>query len=356
MEKSHKKTNTKPICVVLDTNVLVSKLLLKTSMGAALLHNLKRLKGHLGLPEVVERELSKNIVKLGLEVSSKIAENFRTIEILVGRRSSYSLPSEEDLENVVKDRIQEISELTIKIPFKLKHAKKALDRVIEGTPPNNPNNQQFKDSAIWEAVQELSQSYSVYFVTNDKGFFKDRDPSKGLASSLKDEYQNDGFSIIVNYDLKECLESLREVSPPIDLEKMAKSIESLIKDQINKIADEKKFSLGSMIKYQITPFVTEKIDILALNFAISFDLSEQVEPVETERLEPIITAIGECSYNIDKKSASNIRFDTIEPRWLTPDGQVVSPKNIFVRVSDTITIGGKGQVRYSLKEPLGPQK
>jgi hypothetical protein len=295
-------------------------------------------------------------VKLGLEASSKIADNFRTIEILVGRRSSYTLPSEEDLKNVVEERIQELSELIINIPFKLEHAKRALDRVNLDAPPNNQKNQQFKDSAIWEAVLELAESYSVFFVTDDKGFFKDRNPSEGLAPSLIDECQRENFSISVYNSLKDCLKTLQEVPPPIDLEKIAKSIELLIKDQVEKAADEKNFSLSSMMKHQITPFVTEKIDTLALNFAITFHLKEQAESTESERLEPTITATGECSYDINKNSPSDVRFDTIETRWLTPDGEVINPKIVFMSTSGTISIGRKRQVKYSLKEPLYPPK
>jgi hypothetical protein len=63
---ARKSNVSKPICVVLDTNVWVHKTnLLRTALGAALINSLWRLEGLLGLPEVVEEEIAKNTVKLG---------------------------------------------------------------------------------------------------------------------------------------------------------------------------------------------------------------------------------------------------------------------------------------------------
>jgi hypothetical protein len=60
--------DSKPLCVVLDTNIWVYKTsLLRTALGAALINYLVRLKGVLGLPEVVEEEIVKQTAKFGAE-------------------------------------------------------------------------------------------------------------------------------------------------------------------------------------------------------------------------------------------------------------------------------------------------
>ena len=57
--------NNKPICVVLDTNIWRRNPLLKNPLGAALLFSLRRTGACIGLPEVIEDEIVKNIVKMG---------------------------------------------------------------------------------------------------------------------------------------------------------------------------------------------------------------------------------------------------------------------------------------------------
>jgi len=67
----------------------------------------------------------------------------------------------------------------VRVPFTLEHAKAALEMVDARMPPNGEKNQQFKDSAIWQAVLALSSDYRVHLVTNDRAFLLNRgDPSK----------------------------------------------------------------------------------------------------------------------------------------------------------------------------------
>ena len=63
----------KPICVVIDTNIWMqdSNLLLKTVMGSALLYILRQSKGKIGLPEIIEEELTRNIVEKGIQAGKK---------------------------------------------------------------------------------------------------------------------------------------------------------------------------------------------------------------------------------------------------------------------------------------------
>src|SRR5687767_1960869 len=107
--------------------------------------------------------------------------------MLMGSADDYQVPSEAEFEESAKSRLQELNSLLRRVPFTLEHAKSALKRVNDETPPNGPKNQQFKDSAIWEAVIELSETYPVHFVTEDKGFFEGREIRRGLAQALKAE-------------------------------------------------------------------------------------------------------------------------------------------------------------------------
>lgn len=192
-------------CVVIDTNIWRSQLLLNTPTGVSLVYALGRQGGYIGIPEVVERELATQVVQAGLEAVGELQKPSRIIEALTGRAFG-PLPTEADLRTAVDARITELSPILVRVPFTLEHARAALDMVVAKLPPNGSQNQQFKDSAIWQAVLDLSSRYNVHFITNDRAFLLDRtDPSGGLAPNLHEDCTRLGGSVCVHCDLGSCL-------------------------------------------------------------------------------------------------------------------------------------------------------
>ena len=99
--------------------------------------------------------------------------------------------------------------MLVRVPFTFEHAKAALNMVIAKSPPNMPRDQQFKDSAIWQAVLTLSRDYTVRLLSNDRGFLVDRsDPTKGLAANLLEDSRRAGATITVHCDLPSCLKAI----------------------------------------------------------------------------------------------------------------------------------------------------
>ncbi len=94
----------KPICVVIDANIWLqdSNLLMRTAMGSALLYILKQSNGKIGLPEIIEEELTRNIVENGLKAIEQIDKGFKSIEVIMGFRDSYEVPNKAQLEAALK--------------------------------------------------------------------------------------------------------------------------------------------------------------------------------------------------------------------------------------------------------------
>ena len=65
----------KPDCVVIDTSIWRSQLLLKTPAGVSLLYTLGRQGGFVGLPEVVEGESTNQVVQAGLEAGKELEKD-----------------------------------------------------------------------------------------------------------------------------------------------------------------------------------------------------------------------------------------------------------------------------------------
>ena len=189
MTSGHDSAKRKADCLLIDTNIWRSNLLLKNPVGVALAYALGRQGGFIALPEVVEEELAEQIIALGLEEAVKLVDSYQKIKILTDAIWDLPVMTRAELGKKLQERLAELNPILVRVPFTVEHAKAALKMVMLKLPPNGEKNQQFKDSAIWQAVLALSQNYSAHLISADKGFFLDREPSKGLALNLLEDCQ-----------------------------------------------------------------------------------------------------------------------------------------------------------------------
>ncbi len=329
---------TKPICVVLDTNIWVYRTsLLKTSLGAALTHSLVRLGGTLGLPEVVEMELVKHTVKEGKKSVDNIRAGVSRLSQLTGLVGEYAhlLHTEDSLKAAAKKRLDVLDHLVERVPFTLDHARSALGRVMDETPPNGFKNQQYKDSAIWEAMLELSRERNVHFVTEDTYFFADRSPKKGLARNLKQEADDVGGGITAHPDLRSCLESLKEDVSPLDPKDLAAAADRAVIENLRKMAADYEFELGDLADSNVSTFLTERTNVLATSFELIHEASF-VPPDGGPPVDASLVVTGECSFDMLQKTASDARLDRIE--LFDPEGDRVAGKGVSPPRSRPYTI------------------
>lgn len=356
METSEHAAEAKAICVVIDTCIWRSEWLLRTAQGAALLFSLRQSNGVLGMPEVIEREIVKHTVATGTECIKKIDSNFHLLGVLVGT-TAYKLPTIEQLQTHAMSRLDELRSLFVPVPFTLEHAKSALDRVNSGLPPNGPKNQQFKDSAIWEAIIHLARSYRVYFLTTDNTFFKDPEkPIKGLADNLAAECSAIGAEIHIYRDISSCLQALQKHAAPLDQNELANVIETMIvKLALEKASAARGYSLtGERIGVSISAFATDKLDTLTLTFELTYRLADLSQDETAPRLEPTITAKGNCYYNMTSKEISNVLIDAEIFTWKDITGKEFTNTNHYVFGTATIVLGGGlPSVAHTIKERVG---
>lgn len=338
----------KPLCVVLDTNVWLKNPLLKDPLGAALLFSVRQMRGFIGLPEVVEQEIIKNVAKVGIAAVDSIEASYRTVLILIGSADDYQVPSYDDFENSAKKRLEEMRPLLKRVPFTLEHAKSALERVNDETPPNSSKNQQFKDSAIWEAILELSESCEVYFVTEDKGFFESRDIRRGLAKSLLAECESSDRKVSVYPDLTSLLSVFRATGTPFDTEPLAQLICEQVASELAAFGIIKDYLIGKMEAHRVSPFLTENSGILAVSFQLTFEALD-ISSEESDWTDYVV-AEGNCRYDLDSDVVSDLRLGIIT--YHKSSGEIVganSRTTIFGTAAFTL---GRKQKSYRLEEPV----
>lgn len=329
----------KRLCVVLDTNIWRSDLLLRGPLGAALIHSLQASNGKLGLPEVVSEEMYRVVERAGSEAVTDIHKGLETIRKVVGYRPECLLPNREQMREAVSARLAELGALTEGVEFTLEHARRALRRVTEKTPPNSDRNQQFADSAIWEAVLDLARAYRVHFVTEDKGFFEGKDPSNGLANVLRKEVAEGGRSIEVYHGLEACLTVLRLATPQIDRSKVTAAIDAAIRTDITLAAGRRGFILLKLVSSRMNPFQTNQVAVLSLAFELTYLLADAEGNEGLGRREAVVHARGKGSYSTGSGEVTDFGLDELEFVWRDENQLVRTSKDIYVTLASTIRVG-----------------
>jgi hypothetical protein len=339
-----------PTCVVIDTNVWVYRTrLLRAPVGAALLHAIIRGDALLGLPEVVEQEVVKHTKKEGARAAKLVHDGYKIVEILIGTRDDYRLPSPEDYIAAAESRFRDIGERLVRVPFTYEHAKGALHRVMNETSPNSEKSQQFKDSAIWEAILELAQRYAVHFVTQDKGFFEGAEPKKGLARSLLEDIEKVSHLVKVYYGPEDFLAGVRQDLPPIDEARVAQEVESHTASQVGEFAREKGFTLQARTGQQFSFYLTERIGSLAVTFQLVYDIV--VAPEGEDAFNGRLRVHGSCRLDVPSYVIAEAQLDSIRAEEL--DGTTIAAGSVaYLRGAAVI---GRRSIPYTLRSPLEEQ-
>src|SRR5882672_5388347 len=116
-----------PTCVVPDTNVWISQNLLRSPSASALLFSLVRVRGLLGLPEIVEMELRKQALRIAREIREEIVHDTRQLGDLLGSSPNQlvddqDLPTDDQINATVQGRLDALEKVVIRVPFTFEHA------------------------------------------------------------------------------------------------------------------------------------------------------------------------------------------------------------------------------------------
>ncbi len=335
-------------CVVLDTNIWRETLLLRGGLGPALLHVIHRHQGRIGLPEVVEGEIEKQILKAGLEAADEIRRRFRELRLILGAHRPYEAPFEDGITKAIGTRLKELAPLFVRVPMTLAHAQSALGRVNDETPPNSLKNQQFKDSLIWEAVLDLGSRYDIHFVTKDGGFYRDKEKTR-LAVNLEQDCVARKVSLHIYSDLKPLLDALRADMPDIDRHQIAEAAYAAVQAEVATDAARYAMRLGRLVESEISPFITENHDMLAVQFRLVLEAIDLEEDGQRNELE--LCAEGQCGFSISTGQSTDAALDRIEYAWTDAAGERRSSKSAYLR-GVSINLGRAPDVRYTHKEEL----
>lgn len=303
---------------VLDTNVWLQTHLLRGITSEAALFHLKMARARICLPEIVEKELVKNVVDMGTRACTTIRESEALISRFVPNISRWYEKSgageDRTYQEAVAKRLLELGPLILRVPLTLEHFQAALDRVMAETPPNSPGNQQFKDSLLWEAVLTLNGYGRVVFVTSDKSFYRKKDYAKGLACNLLEDARGAELDINIFPDLPKSLARLSEQIPQFDQETVISNLAHALGAYVTELAAAKDggFVIDSL-GGSLSPLILEDPQELGLYFRLSFSVASEAHPGSQCQL----LLAGEAKYHIDESRLTTIVPGDFSISWRT---------------------------------------
>ena len=274
---SSSMSDTSPL-IVLDANIWVAERMLRTPLGGAALHAIVSAHGHIGLPEVVEREVLAVFLRDFDRVVSSLKKSSAWLSDNLGQPLSSMIATREAAEKSLRFRLAELSGALRRVPLELSHAQAALEKIIEKRPPCGQNNEQFRDCCIWSAALQLAEQYSVTLISADKAFFKGGAVESGLATNLVEEAKSLGRIIRVFSNLSDYLEA--EGGPKLTFNDQAarKSIRAAVYPKAMELVLQHApgFRLDNVQDIKITGFSSPDPSIIAISFKANYRLENAV--------------------------------------------------------------------------------
>jgi hypothetical protein len=101
----------------------------------------------------------------------------------------------------------------------------------------------------------------------------------------------------------------------------------------------------------MSAFLTENPDTLALSFELVHRALVVLTSEEGEEIEATLLTKGECSYNLRRNTASDVRKDSVV--LLSPEGDLIEGKGVsYIYTGGLAEPGGRRGRPYTLREPV----
>ena len=265
---------------------------------------------------------------------------------MFGQLQSNQLPSEDDIRDKVADIIPDFDVPTRLVPFNLEAARSSMMKAVRGTPPS-ASKEQFRDGVIWAHCLELLGEGDVYFVSQDKDFYQDRNYEKGLVHELNFEMRanaNSDSHEVKRFPTLESLLSQIRMPIAVDIDQLFAMVRENKEERMQDPLEAHGFDLCGSLEGEVACFATEKADEVYFRFELDHPCRDttgagrrdgQLRVKGSGFLNPEMTVVREVTL-------SNVRLDF--PDWKGGD-----PTIGFVSISAHFSAPEVHQIRVSLE-------
>jgi hypothetical protein len=107
------------VCVLLDANAWINERMLRSAMGAALIHLVLQQQWRIGLPETVEGEVTHTLIDLGMKAHEAVQRDTRLLEQLAGQPLRRSPLDETVIRHGIEQRWEELAPVLERLPLSM---------------------------------------------------------------------------------------------------------------------------------------------------------------------------------------------------------------------------------------------
>lgn len=294
---------------VLDANAWLKERLLRSAVGVAFLHAVRRLDSKLLLPESTRLEILAGVQKCGDEAVRKVESGLATIQSLIGHKPDYAQPSADDFRSATELRLDELSDLIQECEITLDIYYKALMRVTDHRSPARTK-EQYRDCLLWECLIEAADN--CILVSADGDFLdKIKSHDKTKSSCLAQELVRESNGRVSLYlELKDALKAVEPQLPPPDLEGIADAIAAAIQPVLLNVQESQGWYSGPRVGADIELYATERVATTTVVFNLRFNAYDLCTADGQEIDEGFMEAKGECLID-DSHVVRALRLDRI---------------------------------------------
>jgi hypothetical protein len=331
--------------VVLDSNVWLSELGLRSGPAAAVRFFLNQRNAQVAVPEVVRLEVRHNLTnRLNTHVR-EVRDNYRQLLTAFGKLREVVLPTEEEIQAKVEELFSSLGVQQQLLPFTLESARSALFKAIQKVPPCDKT-QEFKDAVIWADCVALLASDEVVLVTSDKAFYRDRAYEKGLTQNLQDEANALPHQLRLLPSLSDLLEVI-QAPVPLERERLQDAIVEAFGQNISGLLSRTGFSLGAKQAVNYKLFATENPSELFLEFSIEIACGDSREEGRTNA---VLCLNGDGLYSPTNDAFSALRNLGEHLAWVNANGDPQEARNHYLYASGLVI--GHREVSHEVRHAL----
>ncbi len=330
--------------VVLDTNIWLAELGLRSPLGAVARVYLQQRHARLALPEVVRLEVEHNLRNRLRDYVATLQSTHRQLLTVFGTLKELVVPNATAIEGRVTELFGNLGVEVLEIPFSLPSAKSSFLKAIDKMPPSD-RTQEFKDGVLWADSAGLLKNDDVCLITADKAFFQERDYTKGLSKNLAAEIADavHAFSLLPSLD--QLVRDLR-IDVAIDENVLVRAYLDKSFEAIDGLLKRNGFVLGEKLGTSKVLYATEDPSVLYVEFTVQF---EAKETVGDGRMNGIITLRGDGSYDTERHALANLRNLEETLRFQQSNGEERQVRNIYASMEAFL---GHRDVSHTIRHKL----
>ena len=330
--------------VVIDSNIWLSSLALRSSLSAAVLFYIAQRGWTVVVPEVVCLEVEANLRAQLTGAVDSVQTNHRKLLAVFGRLKEVVLPTQSEIERVVSE-VFAIDQIEIRrVPFSLESARDSFLRTVDKRPPSH-RSQQFKDGVIWADCLALWEENDVILVTSDKAFFEGDDLKRGLSQELQREAAAKPHTLRLLCELTELLEDVR-VPISVDPSELLAAFRASEGPIFTSLLDRNGFFEGALLRCSSQLYATSDASKLHLEFHLELEAGDATSQGRTGG---VLLMAGNGLYAPRQSSFDVLQRVREELRYLSATGEEVKHRVVTGSVNMVL---GHADVTHSIRHPL----